>query len=84
MDKSSAPKLERWRSGARCEGEGRRHAVGPDEQARQVFNLRNLATRHKDKGLAWSVLEGLGRSAMQILKQEGTGADRSMAEVAPR
>ena len=48
--------------------------VGPDEQARQVFNLRNLATRHEDKGLAWSVLEDSVEGAMQILKQDGTGA----------
>jgi histidyl-tRNA synthetase len=44
--------------------------VGPDEQARQVFNLRNLATRQEDKGLAWSVLEDSVESALQIVKQE--------------
>jgi histidyl-tRNA synthetase len=48
--------------------------VGPDEQARQVFNLRDLATRHEDKGLAWSVLKDSVEGAMQILKQEGAGA----------
>ena len=31
--------------------------VGPDEAAKQVFNLRDLATRQEDKGLPWSVLE---------------------------
>ncbi len=44
--------------------------VGPDEQTRQVFNLRNLATRQEDKGLAWSVLEDSVESALEILKQE--------------
>jgi histidyl-tRNA synthetase len=48
--------------------------VGPDEQAKQVFNLRNLATRHEDKGLAWSVLEDSVHSALKVLKQEGTGS----------
>ncbi len=31
--------------------------VGPDEEARQVFNLRSLITRQEDKGLDLSVLE---------------------------
>jgi histidyl-tRNA synthetase len=47
--------------------------VGPDEQARHVFNLRNLATRQEQKGLAWSVLEDSVRSALEVLKQEGAG-----------
>jgi len=47
--------------------------VGPDEQARQVFNLRSLTTRQEDKGLAWSVLEDSVGSALEILKQEGAG-----------
>ena len=41
--------------------------VGPDEEARQVFNLRVLATRHEDKGLAWSVLEDSVRGALEFL-----------------
>jgi histidyl-tRNA synthetase len=45
--------------------------VGPDEAARQVFNLRNLASRQEDKGLAMLVLEDSVQSALQILKQEG-------------
>ncbi len=45
--------------------------VGPDEQARQVFNLRNLASRTEDKGLAWSVLEDSVQSALEIIKQDG-------------
>ncbi len=44
--------------------------VGPDEVAGQVFNLRYLATRHEDKGLAWSVLEDSVQGALQILEQE--------------
>jgi histidyl-tRNA synthetase len=47
--------------------------VGPDEEARQVFNLRNLATRQEDKGLAWSVLEDSVQSALEIIRHEGTG-----------
>jgi histidyl-tRNA synthetase len=48
--------------------------VGPDEMAARVFNLRNLSNRQEDKGLAWSVLEDSVESALQILKQEGTGS----------
>jgi histidyl-tRNA synthetase len=48
--------------------------VGPDEAAREVFNLRNLATRQEDKGLAWSVLEDSVQSALEIISQEGSGA----------
>ena len=44
--------------------------VGPDEQATQTFNLRNLTSRQEDKGLAWSVLEDSVQSALQIVKQE--------------
>ena len=47
--------------------------VGPDEEARQVFNLRNLASRQEDKGLAWSVLEDSVQSALEIIRHEGTG-----------
>ncbi len=48
--------------------------VGPDEEARQVFNLRNLATRQEDKGLAWSVLEDSVESVLEVIKQEGAGS----------
>jgi histidyl-tRNA synthetase len=48
--------------------------VGPDEEARQVFNLRNLASRQEDKGLAWSVLEDSVESALEIIKQQGAGS----------
>jgi histidyl-tRNA synthetase len=44
--------------------------VGPDEQATHTFNLRDLASRQEDKGLAWSVLEDSVQSALQIVKQE--------------
>jgi histidyl-tRNA synthetase len=48
--------------------------VGPDEAAREVFNLRNLATRQEDKGLSWSVLEDSVQSALEIIEQEGNGS----------
>ena len=48
--------------------------VGPDERTKEVFNLRNLATRQETKGIAWSVLEDSVRSALEILKQEGAGS----------
>jgi histidyl-tRNA synthetase len=48
--------------------------VGPDEAARQVFNLRRLATRQEDKGLALSVLEDSVSSALEIIKAEGAGS----------
>jgi histidyl-tRNA synthetase len=48
--------------------------VGPDEAANQLFNLRNLANRQEDKGMAWSVLEDSVESALQILKQDGGGS----------
>jgi histidyl-tRNA synthetase len=48
--------------------------IGPDEQARQVFNLRNLSSRQEDKGLAWSVLEDSVSSALEIIRQQGDGS----------
>jgi histidyl-tRNA synthetase len=47
--------------------------VGPDEESKQLFNLRNLATRQEDKGLAWSVLEDSVQSALEIIRHEGSG-----------
>jgi histidyl-tRNA synthetase len=47
--------------------------VGPEEVASQVFNLRNLASRQEDKGLAWSVLEDSVKSALEVLAIEGPG-----------
>jgi histidyl-tRNA synthetase len=41
--------------------------VGPDEVERKVFNLRVLASRHEDKGLAWVVLEDSVQSALSTL-----------------
>jgi histidyl-tRNA synthetase len=48
--------------------------VGPDEEAKQVFNLRNLSTRQEDRGLAWSVLEDSVTSALEIIRQQGAGS----------
>jgi histidyl-tRNA synthetase len=45
--------------------------VGPDEAARETFNLRNLATRHEEKGLSWSVLEDSVKSTLVIIDREG-------------
>ena len=45
--------------------------VGPDEAAREVFNLRDLKTRQEDKGLSWSVLEDSVQSALEIVPDEG-------------
>ena len=45
--------------------------VGPDEAAREVFNLRNLSSRQEDKGLSWSVLEDSVKGALEIIEQEG-------------
>lgn len=42
--------------------------VGPDEVEKQTFNLRDLATRREEKGLAWSVLEDSVLSALEVLK----------------
>ncbi len=48
--------------------------VGPDEESKQVFNLRNLATRQEDKGLAWSVLEDSVESALEIIRHQEAGS----------
>jgi histidyl-tRNA synthetase len=48
--------------------------VGPDEAPRQVFNLRRLATRQEDKGLALSVLEDSVSSALEIIRSEGAAS----------
>ena len=42
--------------------------VGPDELESETFNLRILATRQEDKGLAWSTLEDSVRSALGLLE----------------
>ncbi len=47
--------------------------VGPDEESKKVFNLRNLANRHEDKGLAWSVLEDSVQGALEVIRHEGAG-----------
>jgi histidyl-tRNA synthetase len=48
--------------------------VGPDEASKEVFNLRNLATRQEDKGLRWSVLEDSVQSALNVLAREGSSS----------
>jgi histidyl-tRNA synthetase len=45
--------------------------VGPDEASRQVFNVRNLATRQEEKAIAWDELEARVQRALQTL--EGAG-----------
>ena len=45
--------------------------VGPDEHARQLFNLRNLATRQEEKAIAWSDLEARVEHALRSI--EGAG-----------
>jgi histidyl-tRNA synthetase len=46
--------------------------VGPDEVEKQVFNLRDLATRQEQKGIAWSLLVDSVKSLLAI--QEGDTA----------
>jgi histidyl-tRNA synthetase len=38
--------------------------VGPDEQENQVFNLRDLVTRHERKGIPWQDLESAVSAAL--------------------
>ena len=45
--------------------------VGPDEYARQLFNLRNLATRQEEKGIPWGELEIRVKAALRAI--EGAG-----------
>jgi histidyl-tRNA synthetase len=45
--------------------------VGPDEHARQLFNLRNLATRQEEKGIPWGELEIRVKDALRAI--EGAG-----------
>jgi histidyl-tRNA synthetase len=47
--------------------------VGPEEESKRVFNLRNLGSRQEDKGLAWSVLEDSVQSALEIIRHERAG-----------
>ena len=42
--------------------------VGPDEAEAETFNLRVLATRREDKGLAWSTLEDSVQGALGLLE----------------
>ena len=72
----SRPDPDRQADGLRLDARAQagRDRRARTRQARQVFNLRNLATRQEDKGLAWSVLEDSVESALEILKQEGAGS----------
>jgi histidyl-tRNA synthetase len=45
--------------------------VGPDEHARQLFNLRNLATRQEEKAIPWGALETRVKAALGAI--EGAG-----------
>jgi histidyl-tRNA synthetase len=46
--------------------------VGPDERDRQVFNLRNLATRQEEKAIARDALEARVKQALETI--EGAGS----------
>jgi histidyl-tRNA synthetase len=46
--------------------------VGPDEMAREVFNLRDLATRQERKAIPWADLEGTIKDALTT--GEGAGS----------
>jgi histidyl-tRNA synthetase len=41
--------------------------VGPEEAARQVFNLRNLATRQEERAIAWGDLETRVKQALAVV-----------------
>jgi histidyl-tRNA synthetase len=43
--------------------------VGPDEQAKQVFNLRNLTTRQEQKAIPWSDLETAVTQALRSIDE---------------
>jgi len=40
--------------------------VGPDEMEKQVFNLRDLATRQEHKGIPWALLVDSVKSALAV------------------
>lgn len=44
--------------------------VGPEEQGRAVFNLRNLATRQEQRAIAWDDLEAAVARALAGTEQE--------------
>ncbi len=48
--------------------------VGPDEQGREVFNLRDLATRREQKAVPWADLESTIKSALSSLDHDGAGS----------
>ena len=67
---SRSRSASRWAT-ARPAGTGSRVIVGPDEHARQLFNLRNLATRQEEKAIPWAELETRVNDALRAI--EGTG-----------
>jgi histidyl-tRNA synthetase len=46
--------------------------VGPDERDRQVFNLRNLATRKEEKAIGWGELEARVEHALESASASGS------------
>jgi len=46
--------------------------VGPDEQASELFNLRDLATRKEQKGVAWAELETVVGQALASVEGAST------------
>lgn len=47
--------------------------VGPDEQGRQVFNLRDLATRKEQKAIPWGEMESSVSRALADMDGETSG-----------
>jgi histidyl-tRNA synthetase len=50
--------------------------VGPDEAEKHVFNLRDLASRQEQKGIAWDLLVDSVQSALAVVppQSEGSGS----------
>jgi histidyl-tRNA synthetase len=48
--------------------------VGPDEAAKGVFNLRDLASRQEQKGIAWDLLVDSVKSALAVVQSQSEGA----------
>ncbi len=42
--------------------------VGPDEAAKETFNLRDLKTRQEQKGIPWSLLVDSVKSALSVME----------------
>ena len=48
--------------------------VGPDEQGRGVFNLRDLATRQERKAIPWDEIVPEVRKALDAMQADGAGS----------